>query len=91
MIDEMQMIGSPDRGDAWTRAFLGVPAREVHLCGDPSVVPLVEEMCSVTGEQHEVRTYSRLTPLKVSSAIEKWENIKPYVFRLHYHCCCCSL
>ena len=23
---------------AWFRAFLGIPAREVHICGDPSVV-----------------------------------------------------
>ena len=84
VIDEMQMIASEQRGDVWTRAFLGVAAREVHVCGDPSVVPLVEEMCSITGEPHEVRTYSRLTPLKVCSAIEEWKRIKPYAFSLFF-------
>ncbi len=34
VIDEIQMIGDQERGWAWTRAFLGCQAREVHLCGD---------------------------------------------------------
>lgn len=34
VIDEIQMIGDEDRGWAWTRAFLGCQAKEVHLCGD---------------------------------------------------------
>ena len=36
VIDEIQMIGDEDRGWAWTRAFLGCQADEVHLCGDQS-------------------------------------------------------
>ena len=34
VIDEVQMIASPDRGWAWTRAVLGLPASELHLCGE---------------------------------------------------------
>jgi hypothetical protein len=36
VIDEIQMIGDEARGWAWTRALMGVPANEVHLCGDGS-------------------------------------------------------
>ena len=32
VIDEVQMIASPDRGWAWTRALLGMPATEVRVC-----------------------------------------------------------
>lgn len=36
VIDEIQMIGDEGRGWAWTRALMGVPANEVHICGDSS-------------------------------------------------------
>jgi ATP-dependent RNA helicase SUPV3L1/SUV3 len=29
------------RGWAWTRALLGTPAQEVHLCGETSAIDLV--------------------------------------------------
>jgi ATP-dependent RNA helicase SUPV3L1/SUV3 len=41
VIDEIQLIGDEFRGASWTRAVLGVPAAHVHLCGDPSAVPVV--------------------------------------------------
>lgn len=34
VIDEMQIIGDPSRGWAWTQAFLGLQSREIHLCGE---------------------------------------------------------
>jgi ATP-dependent RNA helicase SUPV3L1/SUV3 len=42
VLDELQMVGDEDRGFHWTRALLGVPAQEVHVCGDPSLVPVVK-------------------------------------------------
>jgi len=45
------MIGDPQRGSAWTRALLGLPAGEVHLCGDASALGLVEKMCHDMGEE----------------------------------------
>lgn len=33
VIDEFQLIADPDRGWAWSRAFLGLPAAEIHVCG----------------------------------------------------------
>lgn len=65
VIDEIQMVGDAERGFAWTRALLGVPATEVHVCGDASAVDLVRWMCQEMGEEFEVRTYERFTPLNV--------------------------
>jgi hypothetical protein len=49
------MLGDRERGWAWTRALLGVPANEVHVCGDAAAVPLVTRMAAATGEALEVR------------------------------------
>ena len=47
-----QMISDPySRGSAWTRALLGLPAGEVHLCGDASALELVKKMCHDMGEE----------------------------------------
>lgn len=66
VIDEIQMLGDQDRGWAWTRALLGLPAAEVHLCGNESIVPLVQKICQDTGERLHVHHYTRLSPLVVS-------------------------
>ena len=65
VIDEIQMMRDPQRGWAWTRALMGAPAYEVHVCGEPSSVDLVKKLADQTGDTVEVRTYKRLTPLKV--------------------------
>jgi ATP-dependent RNA helicase SUPV3L1/SUV3 len=67
VIDEIQMIGSPDRGWAWTRALLGLMADEIHVCGDPSVVKLLQDLAELTDDTLEVREYKRLSPLTVKS------------------------
>lgn len=65
VIDEIQLIGDQSRGYAWTRALLGVPAREVHLCGDTSALELVRWLCSQAQERLEVKSYERFTPLEI--------------------------
>jgi len=69
VVDEYQLIGERDRGWAWTRAILGLPARTIHLCGDPSAVGIVKQLLSATGDELEVRDYARLSPLTVSRKI----------------------
>ncbi|KAI9745708.1 MAG: RNA helicase [Claussenomyces sp. TS43310] len=64
VIDEIQMIGDTERGWAWTQAFLGVKAKELHLCGEARTVPLVEDLCKMMGDSLEVHSYERLSPLK---------------------------
>lgn len=66
VIDEIQMIGNADRGQAWTNALIGIRASEVHLCGEPSVVDLVKRIGRSLGDDVEVRHYERLSPLRVA-------------------------
>ncbi|XP_038213774.1 ATP-dependent RNA helicase SUV3 homolog, mitochondrial isoform X2 [Zerene cesonia] len=78
IIDEIQMIGDRGRGWAWTRAVLGLQADEIHLCGEAGAINLVEEICNTTGEEMEIRTYKRLTELKVEdSSLGSLDNVKP--------------
>ncbi|KAL2159931.1 hypothetical protein VTH06DRAFT_2064 [Thermothelomyces fergusii] len=65
VIDEIQMIANDERGWAWTQAFLGVQAKEVHLCGEERVVPLIQALCARIGEKCIVNRYERLNPLQV--------------------------
>lgn len=68
VIDEIQMIGDPNRGWAWTQAVLGVKAKEVHLCGEERTVPLIKELCASIGEKLTVHHYERLSPLMVADS-----------------------
>ncbi|KAK0608891.1 hypothetical protein LWI29_037612 [Acer saccharum] len=63
IIDEIQMLGCKTRGFSFTRALLGISADELHLCGDPAVVPLIQEILKVTGDDVKVQSYERLSPL----------------------------
>ncbi|KAI1210945.1 P-loop containing nucleoside triphosphate hydrolase protein [Annulohypoxylon truncatum] len=64
VIDEIQMIGDSERGWAWTQAFLGVQAKEVHLCGEERTVDLIQSLCEVIGDKCIVTRYKRLNPLE---------------------------
>ncbi|KAF5736887.1 ATP-dependent RNA and DNA helicase putative isoform 1 [Tripterygium wilfordii] len=63
VIDEIQMLGCRTRGFSFTRALLGMAVDELHLCGDPASVPLIQEMLKVTGDDVKVEYYERLSPL----------------------------
>lgn len=65
VIDEIQMIGDPQRGPGWMSAVLGVWAREVHLCGEETAVPIIRALLAHTGDELEIRQYERLTPLVI--------------------------
>lgn len=67
VIDEIQMMTDPFRGYAWTRAFLGMKADEIHLCGDPSVLNIVRKFCSETGDELVEHQYERFKPLVVEA------------------------
>lgn len=66
VIDEMQLIGDPDRGWAWTQAFLGLQCKEIHLCGSPSYLPLIQQICQHTQDTVIQVEYKRLSPLVLS-------------------------
>uniref|UniRef100_UPI00398E97B4 ATP-dependent RNA helicase SUPV3L1, mitochondrial n=1 Tax=Pristiophorus japonicus TaxID=55135 RepID=UPI00398E97B4 len=78
VIDEIQMIRDPSRGWAWTRALLGLCAEEIHICGEAAAVNLVMELMYDTGEEVEVESYERLTPMTVlDSALESLDKLHP--------------
>lgn len=67
-----QVIGDDSRGWAWTRVLLGVQASELHCCGDPSVVPLLQRICGLTGDSLEVRSVmSNIGHQRSSTAIPR--------------------
>lgn len=65
VIDEIQMITDSSRGWAWTRALVNIFATEVHLCGDGSVLDLVQKIVDLCGDELEIRNYDRMTKLEV--------------------------
>jgi ATP-dependent RNA helicase SUPV3L1/SUV3 len=65
VIDEIQMIADEQRGSGWTHAVLGICAKEVHLCGEDTAVPLIQALLKDTGDELIVKRYERLTPLVV--------------------------
>ena len=67
VIDEIQMLGDPQRGGSWTAAVMGVQAKEIHLCGDETTVELLKRMIgSFGGDKLTINRYNRLTPLAVA-------------------------
>ncbi len=60
VIDEIQMIKDFQRGWAWTRSLLGIPAEEIHVCGEVSrgefleykYVAARQSDCSLLGRCH---------------------------------------
>lgn len=44
-----------------------MPAKELHVCGDPACLPLLQKLCKASGDSLEVRTYDRLSSLKVGT------------------------
>jgi len=63
VIDEAQMIADPDRGHSWTRAILGVQAKEIHICMSPAAEKVVKHLIALCGDTEETNRYERKTKL----------------------------
>jgi len=44
------MIGDPERGSAWTQAFLGLKSHTIHVCGDERALNIIATLCKITGD-----------------------------------------
>ncbi|KAN0053240.1 hypothetical protein ACTA71_009689 [Dictyostelium dimigraforme] len=66
VIDEFQLMSDYDRGQSWTRAILGIPAVELHLCGDNTSIELVRRICKITGDTLTINSYERLSTLEIA-------------------------
>jgi ATP-dependent RNA helicase SUPV3L1/SUV3 len=65
VLDEVQMIADKSRGWSWTRVLLGMPAQQLHLCGDPAAAGLLQELAGNCADVLTVQRYTRLSPLVV--------------------------
>ncbi|MGL4990925.1 MAG: helicase-related protein [Sarcina sp.] len=65
VIDEIQMIDDLQRGDAWTRAVLGMRAEEIHICGALNSKNLLIKILNDCNEEYEIKEYFRNVPLEV--------------------------
>lgn len=63
IIDEIQMLQDPDRGSAWTAALVGVPARQVFVCGSNAVTAPCLAVIEALNETYELTHLQRMTPL----------------------------
>jgi len=70
VVDEIQMIADAERGYAWTSAVIGLNAKELHLCGEETAVPIVEALLKDTEDELVVKRYQRLTPLSIDKPLE---------------------
>lgn len=67
VIDEIQMLMDPDRGSAWTAALVGVPAKQVFVCGANSVTSSCTRILDALGEPYNITHLARLTPLEIEA------------------------
>lgn len=67
VIDEIQMLQDPDRGQAWTAALIGVPAKQVFICGSNAVTALCTRALDALQEPYEMTYLERKTPLIIQS------------------------
>ncbi len=77
VIDEVQLISDPQRGDAWTRAVLGLCCPEIHLCGALTAKEQLIKMIEDCGDDIEIKEYSRLVPLRTEKARVKLPDVRP--------------
>lgn len=66
VIDEIQMIADSRRGHSWTRAVLGLCAKEIHLCGGLEAAKIVEKLVAKTGDEFILQRYDRLSTLQIA-------------------------
>ncbi len=65
VIDECQMIADPERGAAWSRAVLGVRAKEIYLLSSDNVTELLTEIIETCGDTYDITHHERKTGLVV--------------------------
>lgn len=76
VIDECQMIGDKHRGCGWTRAILGVCAKEIHLCTAPEGVELLVKIIEDCGDEYELKEYERRAPIEYDTSLDTGAEIR---------------
>lgn len=76
LIDEIQMLADPDRGWAWSRAFLSASTDLLIVAGSPDAEPLIRRLAAMNGDEIEVRRFERRNALHVSLGRETWDTLR---------------
>ncbi len=76
VIDEVQLLADMQRGDAWTKAILGIQCAEIHLCGAALAKQQLIQMIEDCGDEYEFKEYTRLVPLEVEEKPVKIKEVK---------------
>ncbi len=63
VIDEAQMVTDPDRGHSWTKAILGLRAKEIHICMSPAAEQAILHLIQLCQDDYEIERYVRKTEL----------------------------
>lgn len=76
VIDEIQMIKDPNRGWAWVQAMVGCAAENVILAGSSEVLEVVKRIVEYTGDELEIVSFKRKSPLIVMDNPIKLSDVK---------------
>ena len=76
VIDEIQMIADSQRGAAWSRAVLGISAREIHICGAKNAAFIIQKMIEDCNDDYEFIEYNRKIPLIVEKEEFNYKDIQ---------------
>lgn len=63
VIDEAQLVADTDRGHSWTKAVLGLRAKEIHICMSPAAEEVICHLIGLCRDDYEIRRYERKTEL----------------------------
>ncbi len=63
VIDEAQLVADTDRGHSWTKAILGLRAKEIHICMSPAAEQVVCHLIGLCKDSCEISRYERKTEL----------------------------
>lgn len=63
VIDEAQMIGDAQRGNAWTKALLAIRAKEIHICCSPIALQVIQTILDDCDDDYIIEEHVRQTPL----------------------------
>lgn len=77
VVDEIQMIGDSQRGDAWTRAVLGIRCKEIHLCGALNAKDVLIKILEDCREEYELIEYKRQIPLEIEHKSFSYKDAEP--------------
>ncbi|MEI3337384.1 MAG: helicase-related protein [Clostridium sp.] len=76
VIDEIQMIDDKQRGAAWSRAILGVRAKEIHVCGALNAKEILIKILEDCKDDYEIKEYKRSIPLEVEDKDFSYKDVE---------------